>query len=98
MVGAWINYDPEALPPPDAILISSDERIETPIDDRGLIDISQLIADIKATVDPDYKWLKKPDVHHFYWPRLFYPFAEEDQAVNLRKFRNLPVHKGYMPR
>jgi hypothetical protein len=59
----------ESLPPPDAWLIDPrQEKIETPLDERNLIDIPKLIGAIKLTVDPSYQWGGELDVHHFYWP------------------------------
>lgn len=90
----------ESLPPPYVRLIDPrHDKIPTPVDERGLIDIPRLISDVKATVDPDYIWPNRPSVHHFHWPEALYPYAEgPDVSVNPAQFRNLPIHKGLVVR
>lgn len=93
----------ESLPPNDARLIDPSyyphERIITPVDDRGLIDIPQLIQDVKATIDPSYVWPPDLSVHHFYWPAVWYPVDKSALAsTNPSVFRNLPIHKGLVLR
>lgn len=73
------------------------ERIPTPTDERGLIDIPALLEAVKATIDPEYQWPTDPSDHHFYWPEAAYPHDHEG-LVNPAWFRNLPIHKGRIPR
>lgn len=87
------------LPPQDAWLIDPEEKIETPTDDRGLIDVDRLIVDVKATVDPSYTWRGDSKVHHLYWPASIYPYGEvQSQPSTAHVFRNLPVNKALIPR
>lgn len=101
--GAAIIPDQESLPPPDARLINPDRfpdrRIPTPTDERGLVDIPQLITDVKETVDPNYVWPNGLSVHHFYWPAAWYPYDRVITSTeNPALFRNLPIHKGLVLR
>jgi hypothetical protein len=73
------------------------EPIPTPVDDRGLVDVDQLIRAVKATVKPEYIWPKPRSIHHFYWPDAAYPY-EGRGDTNPHAFRNLAVHKGLLPR
>ncbi len=97
-------YPQGTLPPPDARLInpysSNFEPIKTPVDDRGIIDIDRLIDDVKATVDPSYDWPLEANVHHFYWPEANYidTIRPKDPLDSLRVFRELSIHRGYVPR
>lgn len=100
--GITIIHENESLPPPDARLFNPrvfvDDRIPTPTDSRGLVDIPQLIADVKETIDPSYQWTGELDVHHFYWYASLYPYLKGDSNRNPAFFRNIPVHKGLVPR
>lgn len=73
------------------------EKIPTPTDDRGLIDISELIRVVKATIEPEYEWPSYASNHHFYWPGNAYPH-DFTGLVNPAYFRNLSIHKGNIPR
>jgi hypothetical protein len=96
----WSNPEFESLPPLDARLIDPrHDKIETPVDERGLIDVPELIRSVQETIDPDYYWPDSLSIHHFYWPEADYPF---DKTVHTRSnpavFRNLALHKGLLPR
>jgi hypothetical protein len=101
--GGLFNSDPQTIwmPPkdywPDPFL-----KIETPIDDRGLVDIDKLITDVKGTIDPNFKWEGTYGTHHFYWPSVNYSYdtkwAQEDRRFSQGSFRNLPIHKGELPK
>lgn len=91
---------PGGLPPPEVWLINPfREQLITPVDDRGLIIVDQLIADVKATIDPAYTWPGGTEIHHLYYLSSRYP---DDKSVspedNPSVFRNLAVHKAVMPR
>lgn len=88
------------LPPLESQLINpATEKIDTPVDERGLIDIPQLITDVKATVDPDFEWPSALSIHHFYWPSAAYPYETgHHNSTSAGTFRNLPLHKGLLPR
>jgi hypothetical protein len=100
--GLAIVLEYESLPPPDARLLdpyrSGEDLLPTPTDERGLVNIPQLIADVKSTVDPSYEWAGGLDVHHFYWYASLYPYTKGDSNQNPAFFRNIPVHKGLVPR
>jgi hypothetical protein len=88
------------LPPPDLWLHNpyTDERIPTPLDERGLVDLRELIKQTKKTVDPSYDWQSEfNDVHHLQWPNADYPYAS-DSVVNPHEFRNLAISKLNAPR
>lgn len=89
-----------SLPPRDSLLIDPrTEKLLTPVDDRGLVIIPQLITDVKSVVDPDYQWPEELSVHHFYWHEAWYPYTKESPtAENPAIFRNLPIHKGLVIR
>ncbi|PLS81748.1 hypothetical protein CYG49_01210 [Candidatus Saccharibacteria bacterium] len=91
---------PEWLPPRDALLIDpTKEKIPTPVDANGLVIVSQLVRDVRATVDPSYEWPTLfPDDHHLYHYHADYPSIEEPGRVNPRVFCNLPINRRMMPR
>lgn len=94
--------DAFTLPPQQFRLLNPRiDKIDTPlIPDLGLVDIDQLIEDVKLTVHPSYIWSldrKTSDIHHFYWQGDLYPY-DEFGVVNPARFRNLAVHKGELPR
>ncbi|MEO6761072.1 MAG: hypothetical protein ABI220_01685 [Candidatus Saccharimonadales bacterium] len=85
------------LPPKDYWLIDPDkEKLETPVDDRGLIDVSGLIRVVKDSIDPAYKWPTHLSVHHLYWEDEWYSSAFIGDHG--QKFRELPIHKALLPR
>lgn len=87
------------LPPRDLQLIDPHkEKIDTPVDARGIIDISQLVTNVKATVDSSYVWPDGLSVHHLYWPGSAYSHENDENAVDASVFRNLPIHKALLPR
>lgn len=100
--------NPEVLDPPqvfhlppkeDRLWEPSDGRIPTPLDDRDLIDVPQLITDVKSLVDPSHRWSGPLGVHHFYWFEEWYPHIhDEDAIVNPAHFRNIAPNKGLVPR
>lgn len=101
--GPAISTELETLPPFDARLLNPDkfpdDRIPTPVDHRGLIQIDRLIQDVKNTIDPNYRWPIGLSVHHFYWPAAWYPYDKNvPGSDNPATFRNLPMHKGLVIR
>ncbi len=76
-----------------------DERLPTPVDERGLVDVEKLINLVKTTVDPAFTWKpsEEPNRHHLYWRQGYYP-VEPENSVNPREFRNLAVNKILIPR
>jgi len=94
-----VNVQTE-LPPLDVQLIDPrKDKIDTPIDDRGLIDVTALVREVKATIDPSYEWPTRVGVHHFYWPESSYLGAQgEKPEYHPATFRDLPINKGLVPR
>lgn len=87
------------LPPKDVRLLTDDDKIITPIDERGLVDIPLLIREVKQSVHSSYEWpVDETNVHHFYWPAVQYPHVEfENIGVNTAQFRNQAINKGRLP-
>jgi hypothetical protein len=72
-----------------------DEKLETPLDEFGRVDLDKLIAQSKQTVEPGYSWQSEfDDVHHLQWPAVEYvgkgPISQD--------FRELVRRKTYIPR
>ena len=85
------------LPPREKRLwnIETEGKIETPLDNRGLVDLDLLVELGKQTVEPDYEW-RSPfnDVHHLQWPGIAY----KNESEIAREFRELVGRKAYIPR
>lgn len=84
--------------PPEEYLTLPGEPLETPTDERGLVDIPKLLTLVQSMVDPAYVWPRKESTHHFYWYANLYPHVISKQACNPAVFRELPIHKGELPR
>jgi hypothetical protein len=85
------------LPPEDAWLIDpANEKLITPVDERGLVIVSELVRAVKATVDSSYEWPVHLSVHHFYWAAGWYKSAFAGPHATIS--RELPIHKGLVPR
>ena len=98
MTELW-NPETAYLPPIEFRRLAPGEKIPTPTDERGLIEIDRLIADLNKTIDPAYEWPKGLSVHHFYWAGNKYPYVRDvTHAHNPAYFCNLPIHKGLLPR
>lgn len=88
------------LPPPELWLHNphTDDRIPTPLDERGLVNLTELIKQTKKTVDPGYDWASEfSDIHHLQWPNADYA-NEPDNPANPHEFRNLAISKLKVPR
>lgn len=87
------------LPPPEVWLRSPRlPLIETPLDDRGLVDFEALVNVVRSTVDPSYDWSSPfNDRHHLQWPRRFY-IDEPDAKPNPAEFRHLGIGMVRVPR
>jgi hypothetical protein len=94
-----ISYK-EGLPPLDVRLLNAQhDKIPTPINDLGLIDVDQLIVDVNRTIAPGYTWPSPPSRHHIYWPRTDYVEFQEDQPeVPAVRFREQSAHLIRVPR
>lgn len=85
--GAWV-------PPPEMQLWNAaQEKLETPLDARGMVDLDELVKVTKQTVDGEYDWTSPfNDVHHLQWPNAAYEDTTEHD------FRELARRKAYLPR
>lgn len=90
--------EPPILPPPEYWLINKGERLETPTDDRRIVDVDATVELVKAQLAPGYEWPSGLDVHHFEWYRHRYPNVRQPGVVNPYMFCELPPHKGLVPR
>ena len=90
---------PESLPPRDVWLIDpTQDKLPTPLDQYGLIDVPRLITDVKSTIDADYEWPTQTRIHHLYWEENNYPFIPGvPPGYNPRTFRELPINKAEIP-
>lgn len=90
------------LPPPDAQLYDPDKSgcIETPVDERGLVDLDRLVTLVKQTVRPEFSWSSSfNDIHHLQWFASNYPASEvTDGLVDMNEFRELVNRKAFIPR
>ncbi len=71
-----------------------DRRRNTPVDDRGIVEVDRLLLTVKGRMSPDDLFLpdEGTNVHHFYYPRARYNSDLESE------FRELPPNKGRLPR
>ncbi len=91
----------DRLPPRDVQLHDPrrDGLLETPLDERGLVDLDRLVDLARATVSPEFGWeSRENDVHHLQWPRRHYDIAGAMVDVETQVFRNLVNRKAYVPR
>lgn len=102
------SFDRDAsiwLPSPDFWLVKPNKPIDTPINSLGLVDIEATIIAVKQTIDPSFDWIKyggSDSTHHFYHPASDYSYSETwgkgRHVFNEGSFRELPIHKGELPR
>ncbi|MDB5168710.1 MAG: hypothetical protein JWO41_66 [Candidatus Saccharibacteria bacterium] len=69
--------------------------IEPPVNEFGLIDIDDLVRQVKSRVRRSHRWSRSIMVAHFYHPEEEY-LSHSDPVA--RTFRDLPVHKAVVPR
>lgn len=85
------------LPPQEVWLINPKrDKFETPVDDRGFVDVPVLIQAVKDSIDPEYEWPTNLSVHHLYWKEEWY--SSSFIGMNAQKFRELSIHKALLPR
>lgn len=93
------NVERDRLPPRDTWIYDPkiNGRLETPLDERGLVDLDRLVVLAKQTIDPDFTWQSNEnDVHHLQWPAAAY---KNQRAVHDGyQFRELVNRKAYVPR
>jgi len=96
------SFERGRLPPPHLRLIDHRyEKIETPVDERGVVKPFELIDLVKQTVDPSWDWREfspPPNIHHYCWPRERYARDLFSKDSLLNDYRAISVHKGSMPR
>lgn len=91
----------DRLPPQEVRLYEPKKMglIETPLDERGLVDLNGLVEIAKQTVDASYDWTSREnDVHHLQWVGRYYDIASAFLDVDAQAFRNLVNRKAYVPR
>ena len=92
----------DGLPPQDVWLYNprTKGKLETPIDERGLVDLDQLVAMTRQTIDSNYSWTSTfNDIHHLQWYETMYPnHSNDEDGLNLHDFRELINRKAYVPR
>lgn len=93
-------YESIWLPPKDAWLFDpylSQNKLQTPVDEYGLVDRRRLIETVKQTVHPDYRWPTKVlSIHHLYWHGAWYGFPSAPERA--ASFRDMNVNKILVPR
>jgi len=89
------GYD--SLPPREHWLVDIlDTQLETPVDERGLVDPHQLVELVKSTISPEYEWPNRLSTHHLYWKGYWYGFPSA--GLQAESFRELPIHRILVPR
>ena len=77
--------------------VKSDGLINSPLDERGLVDLNKLIDVVKLTVDTEYEWTSsRNDTHHLQWYSALY--TTDDAVVDRQAFRDLISRKTIVPR
>ena len=77
--------------------VKSDGLINSPLDERGLVDLNKLIDVVKLTVDTEYEWTSsRNDTHHLQWYSALY--TNDDAVVDRQAFRDLISRKTIVPR
>jgi hypothetical protein len=78
----------------------SKEKIPTPLNEHGVVDIDATVSAVMATIHSDYTWSRHSiNPHHFQWRADAY--SRESQGVlNVQpaQFRNISPLKGHLPR
>lgn len=87
------------LPPLEVRLFNTetDDMIETPLDERGLVDLDALVAVVKGTVVPEFNWASNQNTeHHLQWYERLY--KEHDNPSLAVSFRGLSNRRAYIPK
>lgn len=96
-----IGLDSEYLPDRWAQLIDpSKEKIPTPLNEHGVVDIYATIAAVMETIHPDYVWSPESiNPHHFQWRADAYSREPQGRlGIQPAQFRNIAPLKGRLPR
>jgi len=89
------------LPPRDVWMYDPDATglIETPLDERGLVDLDKLVKLVKDTIDPSFAWKSSfNDVHHLQWFANLYHNDNAQVSDEMSEFRELISRKAFIPR
>jgi len=79
--------------------IEPGHTLEAPVDERGVVDIYATVEKALGCIDPEYIFPKEHcDVHHFVWERSNYLPSRHGGSVTPSQYREIPFHKGYLPR
>ena len=90
----------ENLPPENMRLLSPNQKIETILDSRGLVDFVATARAVKATIRPEYDFIQASgffDEHHLQWPRDSYNF-DLPGGGSAAEFDNLAISRAKLPR
>lgn len=69
-------------------------RIETPVDERGLVKEEELFVEMARIISTDFEWRDQPDdVHHLYPYKNLYVDLGKDYV----DFRNLAINQALLP-
>lgn len=88
------------LPPAQYWIIDPSQKHKTPVDNRGLIVVDELIETTKQYICPEYQDWGIPDKHHLYYTSTVYELIEALSRGDIpaHQFRELPVNKILIPR
>lgn len=87
------HYNPELQRLEDSHLL------EAPVDDRGVVKVFATLEAALFQLDPDYAIpFDRCDTHHFVWEKENYAAARNGGSAIPLEYREIPFHKGYMPR
>lgn len=85
------------LPPPDVVLYDAAilGKLETPVDEHGLVKLDALVTLVKQTVDPSYVWeVPFNSVHHLHYPARWYTEGGTDTEIAIKtRFREQTARK-----
>lgn len=76
-------------------------RFATPLTEQGTVDVADLIRRVNATVEPEYSWPGRVDLHHLYWPCARYESADKERGTDAPStvaYRELAMNKIRVPR
>lgn len=97
------GQESEYLPSRWAHLVNpAKEKIPTPLNEHGVVDIEATIMAVMDTIDPAYVWSRRSiNPHHFQWRADRYSrdtLGPPGLPVQPAQFRNISPLKGHLPR